>query len=45
MYSIQNFAKWLNGRGVNGYKNFQKLFKFQMANMLVSMLQMFHLAQ
>ena len=39
MYSIQNFAKWLNGRGVNGYK------KFQMANMLVSMLQMFHLAQ
>ena len=42
MYSIQNFAKWLNGRDI---KNFQKLFKFQMANMLVSMLQMFHLAQ
>ena len=25
MYSIQNFAKWLNGRGVNGYKKFSKI--------------------
>lgn len=25
MYSIQNFAKWLNGRGVNGFEKFSKV--------------------